>query len=100
MSGGGSLVPKLCLTCSPMDYSPPGPSVHGIFQARTLEWIVISFSRETFRLRDQICVSRITGNLLRCRQILYRQSHQGRPECIKEIARRLRTNLTDKMEYI
>ena len=28
----------------PMDCSPPGPSVHGIFQARVLEWVVIAFS--------------------------------------------------------
>ena len=30
----------------PMDCSPPGPSVHGIFQARILEWVAISFSRD------------------------------------------------------
>ena len=36
---GGGLVAKLCLTiCDPMDCSPPGPSVHGISQARILEW--------------------------------------------------------------
>ena len=35
-----------CLTlCDPMDCSPPGSSVHGIFQARTPEWVAISFSR-------------------------------------------------------
>ena len=28
----------------PMDCSPPGPSVHGIFQARVLEWVAIAFS--------------------------------------------------------
>ena len=40
------LVAQLCLTvCSPMDCSPPGSSVHGIFQARILEWVAISFSR-------------------------------------------------------
>ena len=34
-----------CLTlCDPMDYKPPGFSVHGIFQARILEWVAISFS--------------------------------------------------------
>ena len=32
--------------CKPMDYSPPGSSVHGIFQARILEWVVIPFSNE------------------------------------------------------
>ena len=30
--------------CDPMDCSPPGFSVHGIFQARTREWVAISFS--------------------------------------------------------
>ena len=40
------LVTQSCLTfCDPMDYSPPGSSVHGIFQARILEWVVIPFSR-------------------------------------------------------
>ena len=38
---------QLCLTlCDPMDYSRPGSSVHGILQARRLEWVVVSFSRE------------------------------------------------------
>ena len=37
---------QLCLTvCDPMDCSPPGSSVHGIFQARILEWVVIPSSR-------------------------------------------------------
>ena len=40
------LVTQSCPTlCDPMDCSPPGSSVHGIFQARILEWVVISFSR-------------------------------------------------------
>ena len=40
------LVAQLCLTlCDPMDCSPPGSSVHGILQARILEWIAIPFSR-------------------------------------------------------
>ena len=35
-----------CLTLfNPMDYSPPGSSVHGILQARLLEWVAIPFSR-------------------------------------------------------
>ena len=39
-------VAKSCLTlCDPLDCSPPGSSVHGISQARTLEWVAISFSR-------------------------------------------------------
>ena len=40
-----SEVAQLCLTLSdPMDCSPPGSSVPGILQARTLEWVAISFS--------------------------------------------------------
>ena len=36
---------QLCLTlCDPIDGSPPGPAVPGILQARTLEWVAISFS--------------------------------------------------------
>ena len=40
------LVTKSCwFLCDPMDYSPPGSSVHGISQARILEWAAIPFSR-------------------------------------------------------
>ena len=41
-----SEVAQLCPTlCDPMDYNLPGSSVHGIFQARVLEWVAISISR-------------------------------------------------------
>ena len=43
--------------CDTMDCSPPGFSVHGISQARKLEWAVISFSRGCSRPRDHIHVS-------------------------------------------
>ena len=40
-------VAQSCLTLSdPMDCSPPGSSIHGIFQARVLEWVAIAFSAE------------------------------------------------------
>ena len=39
--------------CGPMDYSPPGSSVHGIFQARILELGTISSSRGSSQPRDQ-----------------------------------------------
>ena len=42
-----------------MDYSLPGSSVHGIFQAIVLEWIAISFSRGSSQPRDQTRVYRI-----------------------------------------
>ena len=48
------LVTKSCLTLfDPMDCSSPGFSVHGIFQARILEWVAISFSRGSSQPRDQ-----------------------------------------------
>ena len=41
-----SEVAQLCLTlCDPVDYSLPGFSVHGVFQARVLEWVAIAFSK-------------------------------------------------------
>ena len=47
--------------CNPMDCSLPGSSVHGIFQARVLEWIAISFSRGFSQLRDGNQVSCIVN---------------------------------------
>ena len=48
-------VAQSCPTlCGPMDCSPPGSSVHGIFQARILERVAISFSRRSSRPRDRI----------------------------------------------
>ena len=55
-----SEVTQSCLTlCDPMDYSPPGSSVLGIFQAIVLEWIAISFSRGSSRPRDRTWVSHV-----------------------------------------
>ena len=47
--------------CDPMDCSPPGSSVHGIFQARVLEWVAISFYRGSSWPRDRTRVSHIVG---------------------------------------
>ena len=53
-----SEVAQSCLTlCDPMDGSPPGSVVHGIFQARILEWAAISFSRGSSQPRDRTRVS-------------------------------------------
>ena len=47
-----------CLTlCGSVDYSLPGSSVHGIFQARILTWVPIPYSRGSSHPRDQTCVS-------------------------------------------
>ena len=45
------------LFCNPMDCSPPGTSVHGILQARILEWVAIPFSRGSSPPRDWTWVS-------------------------------------------
>ena len=53
-SEGESEAAQSCLTlCDPMDYSLPGSSVHGILQARILEWVAISFSRGSSQPRDR-----------------------------------------------
>ena len=71
------LVPQSCLIlCDPMDHSPPGSSVHGILQARNLEWVAISVSRRIFLTQGW------NQSLLHCllsRQILYHQHHLGSP---------------------
>ena len=69
---------QLCLTlCNPMDCSPPGSSVHGILQARILEWVAMPSSRGSSKPRDQNCVSCIP-----CigRQVLYCQCHLASPK--------------------
>ena len=49
---------QLCsILCDPMDRSLPGSSIHGISQARILEWVVISSSRGSSRPRDPTCTS-------------------------------------------
>ena len=63
------LVALLCpALCDPMDCSPPGSFVHGILQARILEWVAMPSSRGSSQPRDR--------TLQHCRQI-YPLSHQG-----------------------
>ena len=52
------LVAQLCpILCDPMDCSPPGSSVHGIHQARILEWVAMPFSRGSSQsgINSQTC---------------------------------------------
>ena len=58
----------------PHGCSLPGSSVHGIHQARILEWVAISFSRGIFLTQES------SPGLLHCRQILYRLSCEGKPQ--------------------
>ena len=55
--------------CDPMDYT-----VHGILQARILEWVAFPFSRGS------------NPGLLHCRQVLYQLSHKGSPRILEWIA--------------
>ena len=58
------LVTQSCPTlCDPMGCSPSRSSVHGIFQARILEWVAISFSRGSSWPQDRTQVSCIRGRL-------------------------------------
>ena len=59
--------------CDPMDYSPPGSSVHRIFQTRVLEWVAIVLLQGIFPTRGS------NPGLPDGRQMLYPLSHQGSP---------------------
>ena len=66
-------VAQACPTlCYPVDRSLPGSSIHGILQARVLEWVAIFFSRRSSQPRDRTPVSHIPGRR-------YNLSHQGSP---------------------
>ena len=57
-----SVFTQSCPTlCDPMDYSIPGSSVQGIFQARVLKWVPLSFIKGSSQPRGQTRVSRIAG---------------------------------------
>ena len=65
------LVTQSCLIlCNPMDCSPPGSSVHGILQARILEWVTMPSSRDLPDPEIKPCL------LLLCRWILYHWATQ------------------------
>ena len=68
---------QLCPTlCDPMDCSPPGSSVHGVLQARILEWVAMPSSRGSSWPRDRTCISHVY-----CigRQVLYQECHWEAP---------------------
>ena len=68
------LVGKSCLIlCDPVDCAPPSSSVPGIFQARILEWVAISFSRVIFPIQW------LNLPLLHCRLVLYHWATRKTP---------------------
>ena len=75
---------QLCLTlCDPMDYSPPGSSVHEIFQVRTLEWVTIFFSNESSWPSDRTCISS-----LHCQAYSFPLCHLEMPRVVTKAAPR------------
>ena len=54
-----SLTPSCPALCNPVDCSPPGSSVHGISQARILEWVVTPSSSGSSQLRDRTCIRHV-----------------------------------------
>ena len=72
-------VAQSCPTlCGPMNCSLPHSSVHGIFQARVLEWVAISFSRGSSWPRDWIQISCIVGRrftVWATREVYYGEEH-------------------------
>ena len=55
-----SITQSCCTLCEPMDYSPPGSSVHEISQARRPEWVAISSLRGSSQPRDGTCISYVS----------------------------------------
>ena len=83
------LVPQLCPTlCDPMDCSPPGSSVHGILQARALEWVAMPFSRESSQPRDWTWVSCIVDRFFIIWATLKKNTHN------MEVVSKEKLNLT------
>ena len=82
-------VQSLCLTLSPPHepMSPPGSSVHGISQARILEWVAISFSKGSSQPRDRTCVTCIGWH------ISLPPSHQGSTSHLWDITQALKKKL-------
>ena len=85
--GSSSEDAQSCLTlCDPMDVSLPGSSVHGIFQARVLGWVAVSFSRGSSRPRDWTQVSSIAD---RCFTVwatreVHNDSHGISQKCLRD----------------
>ena len=75
-----------------MDCSPPGYSVHGIFQAWILEWVAISFSRESFQPRDWTHVSCISS------WILYHWATRGKKNKSKGPGGTSRENMRSQLD--
>ena len=93
------LVAQSCPLCDPVDCSPPGSSVHGILQARTLEWVAMPSYRGSSQPRDQTCVSCMAGGFFTSEPpgkpipTLFKILHIEAPYCLRtSSARKLTTS--------
>ena len=86
-----SEVAQLCPTLSdPMDYSPPGTSVHGIFQVRVLEWVAVAFSEGSgehakilhYKLSSAVSMMVLKFNIYLLLQSLGKEKFQLYPICV------------------
>ena len=94
------LVAQSCPTLSnPIDCNPPGSSVHGIFQARILDWVAISSSRGSSWRRDWTCFSCIDRWILLYWATQEAPIHIIWPISIGELLYKLKPNL-DKISYL
>ena len=82
--------------CDSMDCSLPGSSVHGLLQARILEWVIISFSRRSSQTRDGTGVSCVC---CKGRRILYHERHLGSPCLLLRCSHRV-TNYLDLLQTV
>ena len=90
-------VAQSCLTlCDPVVCSLPGSSVHGIFQARILEWVAISFSRGSSRARNRTRVSCIAGAIYTA---FLPQSKLEKRNVVKKIIRKRKCIYTNVLFY-
>ena len=81
-----------------MDYSSPDSYVHGVSQARILEWVAISFSRGSSHPEIESASPALAGS----RQILYRLSYQGSPPGLRsgwKLRKELRQTTLEKLQF-
>ena len=91
------LVIQLCLTlCDPMDCSLPASSVHGILQARILEWVAIPFSRGSSWPRNWTWVSHIAGRVFTIWATRETPKTDSKPGKISEIVYWMMTSAVEK----
>ena len=84
------------LFCDPVNCSPPGSTVHGISQARILEWVATSFSRGSSQPRDRTYISCIGRRILyhwATREFLLFLLHEGKTFVKSPLLRCTRQNL-------